>query len=77
LYSCNCGQLSVIEELVDIIGNILGKKIAPKFAEERPGDVKHSLADIGKAKELIVYRAEVSVEEGLGMILSIISEVMF
>jgi len=65
LYSCNCGQLSVIEELVDIIGNILGKKIEPKFAEERAGDVKHSLADINKARELIDYIPLVSIEDGI------------
>jgi len=35
------------------------------FAEERLGDVKHSLADIGKAKELIGYSADTSVEAGL------------
>lgn len=35
------------------------------FAEERPGDVKHSLADIGKARALIGYSVDTSVEAGL------------
>jgi len=64
-----CGSRISLKELVDIIGNILGKKIEPKFAPERAGDVKHSLADIAKARELIDYRAEVSVEEGLGRVI--------
>ena len=65
LVSFNFGQLSVIEELVDIIGNILGKKIEPKFALERAGDVKHSLADIEKAKVLLKYDCMRTVKEGI------------
>ena len=34
-------------------------------APERAGDVKHSLADISKAKTLLGYDPTVSVEEGL------------
>ena len=60
-----CGRRISLKELVDIIGNILGKKTEPKFAKERPGDVKHSLADINKARELIDYRADISTETGL------------
>ena len=39
------------------------------FAEERLGDVKHSLADIGKAKELIGYSVDTLVEAGLRKIM--------
>jgi UDP-N-acetylglucosamine 4-epimerase len=40
-------------------------ELQPVHGPERTGDVKHSLADISKAKELIGYHPEVSVEEGL------------
>jgi len=52
-------------ELIDKINNILGKNIKPKFAEPRPGDVKHSYASIEKAKKLINYQVEVDFNEGL------------
>jgi UDP-N-acetylglucosamine 4-epimerase len=32
---------------------------------ERAGDVKHSLADISKAKKLLGYEPDISVDEGL------------
>jgi UDP-N-acetylglucosamine 4-epimerase len=35
------------------------------YGPERKGDVKHSLADISKASELLGYEPKVSVEDGL------------
>lgn len=37
----------------------------PKYAAERGGDIKHSLADIAKAEALLGYRPHVNFEEGL------------
>ena len=37
----------------------------PKFAPDRAGDVKHSLAGIEKAKELLGYEVRVDFKEGL------------
>lgn len=39
--------------------------IEPVYSAERPGDVPHSLADIGKAEKLLGYTPEYSVREGL------------
>lgn len=36
----------------------LGKNIEPIFGPERPGDIKHSNADISKARELLGYDPE-------------------
>ncbi|TKK65034.1 LPS biosynthesis protein WbpP, partial [Ilyomonas limi] len=35
--------------------------------EERKGDVKHSLADISKAKQLIGYQPQINIQEGLNL----------
>lgn len=57
------------EYLIDIyyhLAKALGKEeIAPKFGPDRAGDIKHSNADIGKAKRLLGYEAEWSFEEGI------------
>ena len=37
----------------------------PKYGPERGGDIKHSLADISKAKAGLGYKVEVDFEEGL------------
>ncbi|MFZ5760579.1 MAG: NAD-dependent epimerase/dehydratase family protein [Thermodesulfobacteriota bacterium] len=39
--------------------------IRPRYRDFRPGDVRHSLADIGKAARLLGYRPRFSVGEGL------------
>ena len=44
---------------------LTGYSGAPKYAPERPGDIKHSLADITRAKQHLGYEPTVSFEEGL------------
>lgn len=52
-------------KLVKMINEILGKNIEPRFEPDRAGDVKHSLAGIDKAKELLGYEVRVDFREGL------------
>ncbi len=39
--------------------------IQPNHVDPRPGDVKHSCADIRRAKELLGFKPQVSFEQGL------------
>ena len=60
-----CGERYTLIDLVNMINEILGKKIEPKFEKDRAGDVKHSLAGIDKAKEVLGYEVKVDFREGL------------
>jgi UDP-glucose 4-epimerase len=60
-----CGERISLLDLMAQINAILGTSIEPVFAPERPGDVKHSLADIQKAERLLDFRPGVSFAEGL------------
>ncbi len=51
--------------LIATMNRVLGTQIDPVFKAERPGDVRRSLADVSRARELMGYEPEVSVEEGL------------
>lgn len=56
------------EYLIDIYHDLtkaLGVEIEPIFGPERPGDIKHSNADISKAKKLLGYDPEWSFERGI------------
>ncbi|SDA66066.1 UDP-N-acetylglucosamine 4-epimerase [Lachnospiraceae bacterium G11] len=56
------------EYLIDIyymLCDALGKKIEPNFGPDRAGDIKHSNADISKAKKLLGYDPEYSFEKGI------------
>ena len=60
-----CGDRITLNQLVENINAILGKKIVPTYEADRAGDVKHSLADITKAKQLLGYCPKVDVKLGL------------
>lgn len=55
-----------ILELAGILAKHCGvPHIQPAFRPERPGDVRHSLADIGLAKQLLGYEPVTSLDDGL------------
>ena len=55
-----------VNTVVNTIRKLLGKEeIRPVYAPPRPGDIKYSLADVRRAKELIGYEPFVSFEEGI------------
>ncbi|MCE9636407.1 MAG: SDR family oxidoreductase [Planctomycetes bacterium] len=60
-----CGDRVTIGGLCNMIGEIVGKVLEPKLKPGRPGDVRHSLADITKAADVVGYRPRVGLREGL------------
>jgi UDP-glucose 4-epimerase len=60
-----CGEAVTVNEIIDTINKLLAKDIKAIYAPSRPGDVKHSLADISVAKKLLGYKPAVLFEEGL------------
>ena len=60
-----CGQAVTVNKIIDMINDCLGKKIKPIYTDPRPGDVKHSLADITEAQNILGYKPSVSFESGL------------
>ncbi len=70
VYNIACGQQTSLLELYNILAAPF--TVTPTssderiiFGTERQGDVKHSLADISKAKRFLGYEVSVGVEEGL------------
>jgi len=60
-----CGKRISLNQLLNVLKEILGSKQAPIYEEPRKGDVKHSLADIRRGKEIINYEPKVGIETGL------------
>ncbi len=63
--NCACNNQIDLVTLVSKLNTILGKSIEPYFENPRPGEVKHSFADINLAKEKLGYKIEVGFDEGL------------
>ncbi|MBC9934339.1 SDR family oxidoreductase [Chitinophaga qingshengii] len=59
------GERTTLNQLWQMVSGCAKINIAPEYGTERKGDVKHSLADISKARQLIGYDPEVSVAAGL------------
>jgi nucleoside-diphosphate-sugar epimerase len=60
-----CGESYTLNELVVALNEILDTKLSPIYTESKSGDVKHSLAAITKARELLGYEVKVNFKEGL------------
>jgi len=60
-----CGEAVTVNAIIDMINDLLDKDIKPNYTDPRPGDVKHSLADITLAEKLIGYKTKVPFREGL------------
>lgn len=60
-----CGTRYTLNELLSRISGIAGVEIEPEYSDPRPGDVRHSQADISAAGNLLGYSIKVPFEEGL------------
>lgn len=60
-----CGGRVTINELFQSIKEASGNDVEPIYREDRPGDIRDSLANISLAKELIGYNPEFGIEAGL------------
>ena len=54
-----------INRLVDRLNDVLGTEIEPEYDPPRPGDVRHSYADISKAETMLGFEPSVGLDEGL------------
>lgn len=66
VYNIACGEQTSLLELFNGLNSEAGTDLQPVFGPERLGDVKHSLADITKARKLLGYEPDIAVAEGLG-----------
>jgi nucleoside-diphosphate-sugar epimerase len=65
VFNAACGGRVTINELVETLNGLLGTDLDPIYDDPRPGDVKHSHADVSKAWELLGYDPEVKFSDGL------------
>ncbi len=54
-----------LNELLEALARLVGRKVEAKYEPARVGDVRHSLADTTAARKLLKYRPQVDFESGL------------
>jgi UDP-N-acetylglucosamine 4-epimerase len=71
LYNVAYGKRTTLIELIELLRSELAKldptivDVPIEYVAERPGDVRDSLADISKAKNLLGFEPKYSLQEGL------------
>ena len=64
-FNIGCGERISLNRLVEAIGEIAGREVAARHLDARAGDIRHSLASIDAAGEVLGYQPVVGLREGL------------
>jgi UDP-N-acetylglucosamine 4-epimerase len=65
VYNIACGKQTTLLQLYHYLKKIAASDLDPVLGAERKGDIRHSLADISKAQNLLGYAVDVNIEQGL------------
>ena len=65
MLNVSAGKPATVNELAESLGRILGRDVLRQHAAERPGDIRHSWADITAAREVLGYEPRVELDDGL------------
>ena len=65
VFNIGCGTGTSIGELWQRIAQLIGVDLEPQHGAPRPGDVRHSLASIARAREQLGYTPQVDLNDGL------------
>jgi nucleoside-diphosphate-sugar epimerase len=64
-FNVGSGSRITVGGLLNVLGSLLEREVTPTYAEPRPGDVRHSLAENTKAQEVLGFRPRVGIQQGL------------
>ena len=66
VFNVGSGEKISVKEVARKLAKVLGKKIEPEItANCRVGDIRHCFPDISKAQDILKYRPQVSLEDGM------------
>lgn len=70
VFNIGSGTATSILELTQLLGELLGTTIHSHFAATRPGEVRHSCADISRLQQQTTWRPGLSLRQGLGALIA-------
>jgi UDP-glucose 4-epimerase len=70
VFNIACGERITLNALIDELRRLTGSDVDPTYAEARPGEVRHSLADVSRARDALGYEVAVDVRGGLSRTLA-------
>jgi len=73
VYNIGTGVGSSVLELHQVCARAAGVELQPRFAPERPGDLRRSILDVSLAEEALGWRAETRLEDGVARTWDVVS----
>ena len=64
IFNISSGTQTTDQEVFDLVRDLLGKSIHPKYVAVRPGEIDRICLDISKAERLLGWKPQVSLMEG-------------
>jgi nucleoside-diphosphate-sugar epimerase len=65
IFNIGGGSRVVLEDVLDLMGDIMGETIVRNYIDQARGDARHTAADVTKAKQVLRFTPKVSLREGL------------
>lgn len=65
IFNIGGGSRVVLEDVLDLMGDIMGQPIVRNYIDQARGDARHTAADVTKAKNILGFSPQVSLREGL------------
>lgn len=65
IFNIGGGSRVVLEDVLDLMGDIMGQPIVRHYIDQARGDARHTAADVTKAKQILGFAPKVSLREGL------------
>ncbi len=70
IYNVAMGRRTTLNDLLRMLGRIVGRELVPTYAAARVGDIRDSLADVSAARKELGFAPTVDVEVGLADLVS-------
>jgi len=65
VFNIGGGSRVTVNYVIEILEEILGRKALRRYEDAKPGDMRHTAADITLAEKMLGYRPRISLREGL------------
>ena len=73
VYNIGTGVGSSVLDLYQACARVAGVELQPRFAPERPGDLRRSVLDVSLAEESLGWLAETRLEDGVARTWDVVS----
>jgi nucleoside-diphosphate-sugar epimerase len=69
VFNVGSGRATTLNQIITLLNELAARPFDVTYASERPGDIRHSVADISRAHALLGFQPQVSLRDGLRLTL--------